>query len=1631
MKSKAILMALLALAFEAWAVPVSQSQVEVAARAWACAGVSLGAQMGTEVFETHAIDVPNAAAVYAVKLVGGGTVFMSSDSDLEPIVGFTSVSDTDLSEKSPLVCLLRLDAVARRRLAELAALPGQSTALSATSSVGAPQTCARKWEALLAATPSDKTSGSFGTSASSSAKPLSALNDVRIKPLLKTKWNQEEGGGGYCWNYYTPHHIACGCTATAAAQIMRYFSWPTAEMAPASYDCKLEGKTVKYTTKGGFYDWASMPEVLSGGIPQAQREAIGRLAYDIGVTLRTAYSEANGGSADPDRLGTLYRLFKYANGYVFWDGSSYHTGKGGLHEASLRQRLIYANLDAKRPVQLAIYGYPKAHLYDSEHWAGHSVVGDGYGYNVVGDVRTAYVHINMGWGGLDDMWYNIPEIDAANSGAHSGDNGFDFLFMGGAAFNIFTEESGLDILSGRVTDDFGVGVKGAKVTASLTGGEAVQVVTTDANGIYAFELEGGQTYDVTVVSADGKQVDALDGIALRKTVGDSSRIVSDSAKVGNSWGNDMMLTPPDVRIVVGDETKIYSCLDKALSAARAIALGDPTQPVVIEVIDDTELKAGFIVDFPCVVRSVGGRFSVTRVKGAGLSVAPTGKLKLENLTFSTSSTTLVDVAAGGRFVLGADVGLGLSSVEIAAVRTADAAGFVLAAPLEAGFSIDCAKAHGIGASFGAVDGLSVAVAAEAAAKIVNVHDAYGEIRGTVADDGVTLVWGEVPVPLTEAVGYFVGSDGVTNTAARLDRLFPKFRDALNDGTVGAGSELVLQESGSLADMTLVSSCDFTIRGGDTGLVVSNGVAGTMSTSGFVVSNGTLTVKNLTFEGFTGSRPFVTVDGEGARLVLGQGAKLRNLKRVGAGAEGGPVCVKKGALLLAGGAEITGGSSSQNGGGIYLKGTGCSLEISGGAISNCHAVMYGGGVYAGKGASVNLSGRTFVCANASGQSQPYAADDLYLANGGVAALTGLIEGGRIGVRRAGTTAFADGSLAGLALETTAKAFFNDKDGTKVAVPDGSKLVWGDPAPVFEHQPTTDESLAVAKVHLPNGKTELWESMQWALQAISNETGSVTVELLKDDFIADEISVRAKLTLRSAGDKTLSRAPGAGLTVLTEASLTIADLTLKGVHADDDKPSARPLVKAEGGDVILADGAVIEGVLGSGSRDATAVTIWKGTFRMEGDAEIRSCTNLFVNASEGAGCGGAVLVDSDSEAWFLGGHISGNAAYRAGGVAVANRTVIHLGGKISIDGNTTLSGDASDLQIHDKESLFVDETLTGSLGYIEGVGGDKQVFGRFSDSFPGTDADKATSARKFEHDVTGDIGAAVSDGQGTTLLVWSDAVEPDGTFVRDGVQYDYIEGGELLPVAPPTAVPDLTYSKGVEQIGVKPGIGYALDGNAAVDAGTYQATVTLRKGFVWEDGDDQPKTIEWSIAKAVISLDGVTFTGATFVFDGQSHYIRISGSLPDGVKVRYENNDQSAVGIYLVKAIFTAEDADNCVLSVSELTADLVITDQPVPPPPPPPPVPETNDPTPIAFQSIRFDADAGEWELVVTNGVKDCWYSLWGGTELKLNERGLIGTEVVAPAQADADGPVIFRVAVPDTDRQWFWRALAEPGEVRP
>ena len=394
------------------------------------------------------------ALFHVVDLEPAGYVVISADDRLEPVIAFSQQGKFVAQPGHPLFDLLRKDTEARISAFQPGAKPLPPRAGSKESA---------KWQMLTApaAAPDDSST-------------TSSLDDECVAPLTHSQWNQSTIWAGVSqvavFNYYTPPNAAgsinnyvCGCTATAWAQIMRYYQWPVTGVGTQSLPIYVDGTPESQALRGGDgaggpYDWADMALVPGSGITPQQCQAIGALTADAGVANNMAY--AADGSAAYLSSTAIMNIFHYAN--------------AAYSEADLSEMLvaIRTNLDAGMPVALSIWNSTE----------GHQVVCDGYGYNQ----STLYHHINMGWGGEDDLWYNLPTIYIFNS-------------IEGCTYNVNPTASG-EVISGRITNSNGTPVSGVTVSVS---GPATYTGTTNQEGIFAFKgLASNKTWTV-VPAASG------------------------------------------------------------------------------------------------------------------------------------------------------------------------------------------------------------------------------------------------------------------------------------------------------------------------------------------------------------------------------------------------------------------------------------------------------------------------------------------------------------------------------------------------------------------------------------------------------------------------------------------------------------------------------------------------------------------------------------------------------------------------------------------------------------------------------------------------------------------------------------------------------------------------------------------------------------------------------------------------------------------------------------------------------------------------------------------------------------------------------------------------------------------------
>ncbi len=516
------------------ALAASRSPAEARAAAARWAGRSpkhLGVAIGAKVDRVETFKDTNSDPVYyVVYLKPSGFLIMPADDCVEPVVCFARTGSYDPSDRNPLGALADKDLPGRVREARAGAEAARRSGRE-FAPAGRFLSARRKWDALLAPPPETAAATATGLEAGAGA-----VSDPRVDPLVQSRWNQSTVAGLTCYNYYTPSNYVCGCVATAMAQLMRYHQHPVAGVGTTTFAISVDGVDTTEDLRGGngsggAYDWASMVLVPDGSITSTQRKAIGALTHDAGVSVGMDYAAAGSGADTLEAADQLVATFGYGNAVKGWNGGA--TIGAGL------TAMLNANLDASRPALLGISGPD----------GGHAVVCDGYGY----EAATLYHHLNMGWSGVDDAWYNLPTIDAT----------FTFNTVYKCVYNV-CKTGGGEIISGRVDNGSGSPIAGMTITATRAGGGTFSS-TTNARGIYALTgLPSASNYTVTA-SRDGY---SLDSQAV--ATGTSSDFASTS---GNYWGLDFDIDTPFIGR--SPTTLSFSTNVGANPAAQSVSITNP------------------------------------------------------------------------------------------------------------------------------------------------------------------------------------------------------------------------------------------------------------------------------------------------------------------------------------------------------------------------------------------------------------------------------------------------------------------------------------------------------------------------------------------------------------------------------------------------------------------------------------------------------------------------------------------------------------------------------------------------------------------------------------------------------------------------------------------------------------------------------------------------------------------------------------------------------------------------------------------------------------------------------------------------------------------------------------------------
>lgn len=293
---------------------------------------------------------------------------------------------------------------------------------------------------------------------------------IIVSPLCAAteSWNQDDKMNEYLGAPY------CGCDPLAWGQIAVYHALnhgiPSGTWKPpaVSGEVTVNGKKVTRSSKYQEepYDWAAVRDRVEVKRPNGEQEnPVARLMYDFGILGGANYTDdGTMATVNEDRFR---EYFNFAEGYRYMRPSVHWNMPEGFDWDDMLHRILRVSLQVGAPLGAGIYtttGYADP---------GHMIVVDGWGVDENG---TDYFHVNYGWGGSSNGWWDWSRVSADVTN----NRGFRHFYA-----SVFPTALG-SVIVGRVSDAEYAPIAGATVKLTAEDG-TVWTTRTDAEGCYVFK----------------------------------------------------------------------------------------------------------------------------------------------------------------------------------------------------------------------------------------------------------------------------------------------------------------------------------------------------------------------------------------------------------------------------------------------------------------------------------------------------------------------------------------------------------------------------------------------------------------------------------------------------------------------------------------------------------------------------------------------------------------------------------------------------------------------------------------------------------------------------------------------------------------------------------------------------------------------------------------------------------------------------------------------------------------------------------------------------------------------------------------------------------------------------------------
>lgn len=222
-----------------------------------------------------------------------------------------------------------------------------------------------------------------------------------IEPLCRTGWNQDAPYNDLC-PVKNGDRTYTGCVATAMAQVMKYFSYPTKGSGSVSYSWNRQ--TLSLDLSATEFDWGSMLDRYDASSSAASKTAVATLMKACGYVVGMNYGTADDGGSGAPSIAIVPGLVNYLN----YDKAT-----------DLVYRDMFTLDDWNRKIYDNIRNIGPVVYCGSSSTGGHAFVIDGYS-------SDDFFHVNWGWGNAYDGYFKLSALNPDGQGIGGYEGGYNY-----------------------------------------------------------------------------------------------------------------------------------------------------------------------------------------------------------------------------------------------------------------------------------------------------------------------------------------------------------------------------------------------------------------------------------------------------------------------------------------------------------------------------------------------------------------------------------------------------------------------------------------------------------------------------------------------------------------------------------------------------------------------------------------------------------------------------------------------------------------------------------------------------------------------------------------------------------------------------------------------------------------------------------------------------------------------------------------------------------------------------------------------------------------------------------------------------------------------------------------------------